>query len=130
MGVDDRFVYFHRAPTELDLGQIWRIPHGGGEATLVSPARMYCWEWGVWQSHLVYVDRLRPDGPSIQAIDLTSGDGMTFAPLDLESFPRYLAHGGEEFLWGGFSISPDGLWILYGKYTVSDADLMVIEGSG
>ncbi len=129
LGVDDRFVYFHRGPGAFDRGQIWGTRYDGGEESLVLDENVYCWEWCTWRDRLIYVDRFRPEGPSIRALRLDTRDSETLALLDPESFPGLLSMQGDEFLWGGLTASPDGKWILYGKHTFSEADLMVIEAA-
>ncbi len=129
LGVDSRFVYFHRTHGELGRGQIWRVPHEGGKEALVLDEQIYSWEWGIWKDKLVYIDRFQPEGPAIRMLDLADSRSATLALLDAESFPGLLAMQGNEFLWGGLTVSPDGRWILYGKHTISDADLMVIESA-
>jgi len=126
LGVDERHVYFHRAPTPFDRGQVWRVAYDGGEPTLVMDAKVYALEWTVWRQSLVYVNRFRADGPAIEAFDIVSGKSTTIGRLDDESFPR-VGSFLEEIGFSGLAVSPDGRWILFGKQTSSDADLMAID---
>jgi len=128
-GTDDRFVYFTRAPYELSPVSIWRAPLDGGEASLVLDGPVYLFELAFWRAKLVYVDRFAHDGPEVRALDPATGDSTTLAPLDPAEFPSLAVFQHDDALWGGLTISPDGQWILYGKRTVSGADLMVVETS-
>ncbi len=74
----------------------------------------------------MYIDRFQPEGRAARTVSIAGGHATTLAHLD---FPRPLAKEYSEFMWGWLTVSPDGRWILYGKHTVSDADLMVIEST-
>jgi eukaryotic-like serine/threonine-protein kinase len=129
--VDDRFVYFVR-PTRTKLhgwtiDQVCRAPVEGGEAGLVLEAPIVRNEHDLWGTKLFYFDRFYPDGATLRSFDLTTGETANVAPLGSDVATAPAGTDLTVFISSGLTVSPDGKWILYGRPTIAEADLMVID---
>ncbi len=107
-----RFVYYAK---EDPLEGIWRVPVDGGEETPVLKKPVNPFLWCLWKQNIVYFNQEGKKGPTIELFDLTTGETKEMVSL-----------GSDTELASGFTVSPDGRWILYTQVDVK-SDIMLVE---
>ncbi len=108
---DGRWLYYWKA------GAVWRRPlDGGTEERIVEHGR-----WGNWvlRDEGIYLLADAAAGPSI--------DFFRFADRRRERL-RTLEKWPQVDQPPAFDVSPDGLWILYGRVDQVDNDIMLVDG--
>jgi dipeptidyl aminopeptidase/acylaminoacyl peptidase len=111
---DGRFIYFSKTTLEWPprpLG-IWRIPVDGGEEVQVHDREVFLL-WEVLEQGIFYWSR-DSIPPALELLDLTTGEVKQVAVL--EKKPDLY----------GFSVSPDGRWLLYRVFEAEE-DIMLVE---
>ena len=103
---DGKFVYY------LKGGGAWRVPIQGGEETQVLES--------VFNNNFAVVDQgiyfiPSSERPSIQFLSFATGKVVTIARIG-EQEPDY-----------GFTVSPDGRWLLYAQYESVRSDLKLVQ---
>jgi Tol biopolymer transport system component len=113
--VDGRFLYYLKDFSKA--GAVWRVPvEGGSEARILENV---VWSnWDVLERGICLVRRETTSQPTIEFFGFTSGQVRRIAALDKEARP-----GGP---WG-FTVSPDGQWILFTQVDQADNDIMMVE---
>lgn len=106
---DGRFVYYSKW---LDLAPIARVPLAGGGEKIVLDKRPGYVDWDIWEGRLVYL--LHQQG-SIETLDLETGRTEDVLELPADFSTRL-----------GFTVSPDGKWILLTKQE-AQFDVMLVE---
>jgi Tol biopolymer transport system component len=114
---DGRLLYYTKVP-EAGPG-LWRVPSGGGEEVRVLEAVRFGY-WAVARGGIYFVDFDVPaDAPrpvkffSVQSRDVAQV-GTVENTVSWTNTP-------------GFTVSPDGRWLLYSSLESSDADLMLVD---
>ena len=102
---DGRFLYY------LSKGGLWKVPAEGGEETRILES--------VLNDNFAIVDQgihFIPDSKprAVQFLSFATGKVTTTAKV------------AQEPAWG-FSVSPDGRWLLYAQYAPRGSDLMLVE---
>jgi eukaryotic-like serine/threonine-protein kinase len=117
---DGNIVFFSR--TRSSNSSIWQVPAAGGRETPVVEEVHSGWgNWVVAESGIYYVSRKSSDPEESEwAVYLFSFDGGAIS--EIAGLGNNPTRGGP-----GFSVSPDGHWILNGEVSV-DSDLMMVEG--
>ncbi len=105
---DGRFLYYLKDNNEFT--SLWKVPSQGGEETQVLES-VCCQNFAVVEQGIYFV----PDpNTSVKFLTFATGKVTTIAKLS-----GYAAYG--------FSVSPDGRWLLYSQYELNGADLMLVE---
>jgi len=109
---DGRWLYYWK------VGAVWRRPLGGGaEERVLEHGR-----WGNWVLRNEGIYMLTDAPPTGRVIGL-----FGFASGRLERL-RTLEKWPEVGYPPAFDVSPDGLWMLYGRVDQVDNDIMLVEG--
>jgi dipeptidyl aminopeptidase/acylaminoacyl peptidase len=109
---DGQFLYFAKTHYQGGPRGIWRIPIGGGEEEQVHiQGEMSLWE--VLEQGICYLNRYS-DPPAVELLDFATGEVKQLAVL--EKPPGFM----------GFSVSPDGQWVLY-HTAETELDIMLVE---
>jgi Tol biopolymer transport system component len=111
---DGKFV-FHR---KYDKPGFFRVPVEGGEEeklpdTVGPPGGLWSL-WDVYDRGLCYVESRPGQDPAVLCHELATG--KTIRVMTLKKLPNW-----------GFTVSPDGKWILYDQEDVSGSDLVLVE---
>lgn len=124
---DGKYLYFakERAPKS----SVWRIALPTGDAEeIIQSLRSGYGNWQLAGDQLYFVDAKRgadaeagEPGWTLRRLDLSSGQTVDIRELLSESDTSLPTLGGP-----GFSVSPDGVWILVGQGALT-ADLMLVE---
>lgn len=101
---DGKHLFYH-------LGGVWRLTPSGEDAERLLPDAGFL-RWDVYDEGICYIHREPP--PTIYCHDFETGETRKLAPV--ERRPSR-----------GFSVSPDGQWILYTRDDIDDSDIMLIE---
>lgn len=96
---DGKWLYFTRE--FASDSRVWKKPVGGGEETLVLPSGIY------------YVTKTK-QGFAIEFLNFATGKNDIVAPI------------GKGYV--GFSVSPDGKWILFAQDNPAGGELVLVEG--
>jgi Tol biopolymer transport system component len=117
--VDGNFLYFLPMPRVLNNG-FWRLPVDGGEEALFLEGEFSQYTWDLWEDNLVYVNPNGENDPSIELLDLETREVTHIASL-----------GADTEISRGFSVSPDGQWILFTRVeSEQTSDIMLVENFG
>jgi Tol biopolymer transport system component len=111
---DGETLYFtHRAQDGL-----WQMPAAGGPESLVfDQLRSFdASNWSLAAGGVYFIDRSEMPEVAIAYYDLLAGRASEAIPL------------GRVMTEGGFSVSPDGSYVLYIQVDQANADLMLVEG--
>ena len=109
---DGRFLYYLKDDREFT--SLWKVPVGGGEETLVLES-VCCSNFAVVDQGIYFIPEASPgDNSSLKFLSFATGRVTTLAQLS----------GRAAY---GFSVSPDGRWLLYSQYEQKGADLMLVE---
>lgn len=111
---DGTYLYYS-SPTP---STIWRRPIGGGPLTAVmtlAPKTGWGGEWRVTERGIYWVDE-RQQSSSIAFHDFQTNRSSVVMTLP----PTY--HDG-----GGFSVSSDGRWVIFGQRDYDASDLLLVE---
>ncbi|HSB12909.1 MAG TPA: winged helix-turn-helix domain-containing protein [Bryobacteraceae bacterium] len=110
--LDGRFVYYLKGDLpSFALSSLWKVPVDGGEESRVIGA-VYADNYAVADHGIYFIPN--PQNAALHFLDLASGKVAKVASLD--TYPAY-----------GFSVSPDGRWLLYTQYAGQGSDLMLVE---
>jgi Tol biopolymer transport system component len=105
---DGQTLYF----VKLEIHGIWRMPAAGGPETKIRDE--YPWSnWDIVGNRLYYRDDSR-----IRSIDLA-----TEKVTDLTAADPRMAGGTT-----GFSVTPDGKWLLYARQEQAASDILLLDG--
>ena len=110
---DGKFLYYAKGLQETS---IWNVPVGRGEETQVVESLVNCNNFAVLDSGIYFVPT-PPAGTttySIQFFDFATG---RTTPISTTERPALL----------GFTVSPDGRWILYTQTDRDATELMLVE---
>ena len=105
---DGRFLYYLKDNNEFT--SLWKVPSEGGEETQVLES-VCCQNFAVVEQGIYFVPE---PNTSVKFLTFATGRVTTIAKLS-----GYAAYG--------FSVSPDGRWLLYSQYEQNGADLMLVE---
>ncbi|MDA2925417.1 serine/threonine-protein kinase, partial [Acidobacteria bacterium AH-259-L09] len=108
---DGKFVYYAGG----GISGIWKVPVEGGQETQVLQQRSGVL-WAVTDQGLCFINREVTPGPAIEFFSFA-----TARTSQLRVFPK------EARFYKGFSVSPDGRWILYAQYDQRESDIMMVE---
>jgi Tol biopolymer transport system component len=98
---DGRYLYFAKTAMRVQGPPgIWRVPVDGGEEVQVLDQGRFL-DWAIFEKGICYLNRRADPGPAIEFFDFATG-GVRIVTV-LEDQPGIL----------GFSVSPDGRWVLY-----------------
>ena len=112
---DGRYLYYEKLHRDRP-NEIWRMPFEGGEANLVLERLRREKTWDLWRQFLIYLEPKGEEGPSIDSLDLETGEVTTLVWL-----------GGDGRVMSEMSVSPDGQWIVYPNRDAEGSDLLLIE---
>jgi len=104
---DGQFLYFVKG----QIPGIWRMPAAGGAETRILEADPFS-SWDIVGDQLYF-----HDGPRIRSLDLSTGKVTDITGTD----PRTM--GGA----GGFSVTPDGKWLLYARRDQAASDILLLD---
>jgi Tol biopolymer transport system component len=111
---DGRFLYFSkRSPAIPGPLGIWRIPVDGGEEKQVIEHTGFR-DWAIFEKGICYINRQADPGPAIEFYDFETGGIRTVTVLE-DQPGNY-----------GFSVSPDGRWILF-EHVEIHGEIMLVE---
>jgi hypothetical protein len=112
---DGKLVYY----TAFKAPGIWRVPVEGGEETLVlnQPKLGYWGYWAVVDGGIYYVNTEVKAHPTIEFFSFATGRVRQVAAMEKEPVLEN----------PGFTISPDGQWILYAQVDQSGGDITLVE---
>jgi Tol biopolymer transport system component/DNA-binding winged helix-turn-helix (wHTH) protein len=105
---DGRWLYYLKDDHEFT--SLWKVPSQGGEETQVLES-VCCQNFAVVENGIYFIPK---PNTSIKFLSFDTGKVTTIAKLG-----GYAAYG--------FSVSPDGRWLLYPLYEPKGADLMLVE---
>jgi Tol biopolymer transport system component len=112
---DGRFLYYSN-----DAPAIWRKPTGPGDRALVLelPAGT-AWggEWFLASDGIYWLNGKASPRPAIEFFSFATG-----------RVRRAVTPSGAFDDGGGFSVAPDGRWLVFGQRDYHGSDIMVIEG--
>jgi Tol biopolymer transport system component len=113
---DGQYLYYHPYPAQKK--GVRRVPSSGGPETLVLEA---VHNWGFWDltvKGIYFIDDSAKPVATISFYDLATRRVKSLAPV----------HGDPGFFVdNGFSVSPDGKWLLYSGGIPTTSDIMLIE---
>ncbi len=114
---DGRFVYYS---TGQPAPAIWRVATSRGEPELVFRLPL----WTAWGGEWVLADN---------GIYWVNGKASPRTAIEFFSFAtgritRAVTPSGVFDVGGGFSVSPDGRWLVFGQRDYHGSDIMMIEG--
>jgi Tol biopolymer transport system component len=109
---DGRFLYFAKSDPEGGPRGIWCMPIDGGEQVQVHDHGEYVL-WELLEQGICYLNRYS-DPPAIELFDFATGEVSLLAVLERQPA-----------IWG-FSVSPDGRWVLYDQEE-TESDIMLVE---
>jgi Tol biopolymer transport system component/DNA-binding winged helix-turn-helix (wHTH) protein len=109
---DGRFLYYLREAREFT--SLWKVPVSGGDETQVVES-VCCSNFAVVDQGIYFIPEAPPGGnSSLKFLSFVTGKVTTLAQLS--GLAAY-----------GFSVSPNGRWLLYSQYEQKGADLMLVE---
>jgi len=115
----DGFVYYVKKGT--GDGEIWRVPAKGGKEEQYLNIKVRVLNWALYRDEgICHINFDRQEGPVIEYVDFETRQVKDLAVLGENAIPVGM-HGD------GFSVSPDGEWILYGQNDWPFDDLKVLE---
>ena len=109
---DGRFLYYVKGGD--DVASLWRMPLEGGEETQVLDS-VWCQDFAVVEQGIYFIPG-QPNG------EISSVEFLSFATGKVTTIARL----GGCAAWG-FSVSPDGRYLLYSQYEGGGNDLMLVE---
>ncbi len=110
--LDGRFLYYLKDANEFT--SLWKVPVSGGDETQVLES-VCCSNFAVVDQGIYFIPKAPPgDNSSLKFLSFATGKVTTLA-----QFSGLAAYG--------FSVSPDGRWLLYSQYEQNGADLMLVE---
>jgi Tol biopolymer transport system component len=115
---DGRFLFYSTAPARAPA--IWRMPVSGGTPTLVlnfPEGTSWGGEWVLTDSGIYWVNREASPRPAIEFLSFVTG-----------SVTRAVTPLGAYDTGSGFSVSPDGRWLVFTQREYSSSDIMMMEG--
>jgi dipeptidyl aminopeptidase/acylaminoacyl peptidase len=111
--VDGQFVYYH-GYYNLQKKGVWRVPASGGPETLVLDREPH--KWDLTDRGIYFVDGSAKPVATICFYDLATRRVRILAP----------AHRDPAFvIEDGFSVSPDGKWLLYSGGILTSEIMMI-----
>jgi eukaryotic-like serine/threonine-protein kinase len=110
---DGRYLYYAKATAP----GVWKLPVKGGEELLVS---RYGWS-GMWAAANEGIYALRTDTPTPEL------DYSHFATRKESRIAEFSKHLRLSRYSPSLSLSPDGLWILYGVPDLVESDILMVE---
>jgi Tol biopolymer transport system component len=111
---EGRFLYFSKgSPGAPGPHGIWRAPVDGGEEVQVIEQSGFR-DWAIFEKGICYINRQANPGPAIEYYDFATGGVRTITLLE-----------DQPGIWG-FSVSPDGRWILY-EHVEIHREIMLVE---
>ncbi len=111
----DGYVYYH-GYNDLQKKGIWRVPASGGSETLVLDKEIGSMVWDLSDRGIYFIDETAKP-MAICFYDFATRSVSTLAPV----------HGDPGFgVRVGFSVSPDGKWLLYSG-GICTSDIMMID---
>ncbi len=111
---DGAFVYYtKRSPSR----GIWRVPVNGGEEERVFDQGMQA-RWEITEKGIYLLNMEARPAPVIEFFRFAAESVETVAELAEDTDSRGLQ----------FTVSPDGRWVLYGRYDNVQSDIMLVEG--
>ncbi len=111
---DGHFVYYSDDYNIQKKG-IWRVPVAGGPETLVVDRGVD--HWDLTEQGIYFIDGNTNPVPTICFYDFAATRVKNVAPVHVD--PKFA-------LQDGFSVSPDGKWLLY-TGGISTSDIMLID---
>jgi eukaryotic-like serine/threonine-protein kinase len=110
---DREFIYYAKSThSDPEVRSLWKKPvEGGAERQVLETVFDHCFDF-VKDGIYFIANQMHPQ---VQFLSFATGRTMTVATL-----PRTL-------VWG-FSVSPDGRWLLYSELVPFRANLMLVEG--
>jgi hypothetical protein len=114
---DGRLVYYTNVP-ELGPG-LWSVPTNGGDEVRVLDSVRFGY-WAVARNGIYYIDFdvASDERPRVKFLNFQAHQVMEIGRVE------------KTVTWKttpGFSISPDGRWLLYSNLESTDADLMLVD---
>jgi eukaryotic-like serine/threonine-protein kinase len=111
--LDGRILYYLKNGEEIT--SLWKVPVESGEETQVLES-VALRNFAVVEQGIYFIPGWsRGDNPSIRYLSFATGKTETIATLSKD---------GAAY---GFSVSPDGHWLLYSQYQSSESDLWMVE---
>jgi Tol biopolymer transport system component len=112
----DRQSVYYRDYWEKRNG-VWRVPVSGGTGILVVDAVYGPFDWDMTERGIYFLDRNSKPLPTLCLYEFAAQRASNLIPVHLD--PRFVSREG-------FSVSPDGSWLLYsGGFSTSD--IMMID---
>jgi eukaryotic-like serine/threonine-protein kinase len=106
---DGRFIYF----SNMDGGGIWKMPSGGGEATLLLD-KVTWGNWAVAEGGIYFI-KFDAGSAAIEFLNFATGRMSTVTALDPKKVPY------------GISVTADGRKIIYSQFDRQESDIMLVE---
>ena len=111
---DGRVLYYQKGEEIEDVASLWKVPVDGGEETQVLES-ICILDFAVVDQGIYFISALRPgDQRKIQFLSFATGQASTIATISYDA--AY-----------GFSLSPDGQWLLYSQFEPEVSDLSMVE---
>jgi eukaryotic-like serine/threonine-protein kinase len=110
---DGVFVYYTKGSNATSL---WRTPVAGGEEVQVLE-QVFQARWAVVEQGIYFINLKAPPQAAIEFFSFATGRTVRIATLKKEI----------QFWTAGFSVSPDGRWILLVQADQSESDIMLME---
>ena len=96
---------------------LWRVPIAGGDETETLRLDEAAWgRWGLFEDGICFLYATTNPSPTIHCFD-----------FEMQEVRRLASLPGPPSSQRGFSISPDGEWIVYTQEDASGSDLVLVE---
>jgi Tol biopolymer transport system component/tRNA A-37 threonylcarbamoyl transferase component Bud32 len=107
-----RYLFFTKSGPEGGPSGLWRMSAGGGEeAQILEHVRFL--DWALFDEGICYINREAERGPVIEFFEFSTEKVRQITELDGQLGP-------------GFTVSPDGRWILFVREN-AQSDIMLVE---
>jgi Tol biopolymer transport system component len=119
---DGKFLYYTRRagpPGPGGRGSLWRLPVGGGEEIEVAPSLAPQGGYEITERGVYYLLAAAEGGRAVHFYDFAARSSRLVATLPADKTPFRGA--------GGFSVSPDGRYLLYTQVDQRGSDLVLVE---